>query len=152
MLRIFKKYYPARNFFFALGEGLFIFIAVLLASLIVFGMDSFIIQSFEIYAKAFLITIVCQTCLYYNDLYNLKGGYSLSEMSIRLLQALGVATIILALVYFIFPASLIAEGIYFVSIGIVLILLVLWRLGYAIVLKRGLFNQKNSYSRFQRAG
>ena len=142
MLRIFKQYYPARNFFFAFGEGLFIFIAVLLASLIVLGMDSFIIQSNEIYAKAFLITIVCQVCLYYNDLYNLKVSDSLAEMSIRLLQSLGVATIILALVYFIFPASLIAQGIYFVSIGIVLILLVLWRLGYTIVLKRGLFNQK----------
>ena len=142
MLRIFKQYYPARNFFFALGEGLFIFIAVLLASLIVLGMDSFFIQSNEIYAKAFLITMVCQMCLYYNDLYNLKVSDSLTEMSIRLLQALGVATIILALVYFIFPASLIAQGIYFVSIGIVLVLLISWRLGYTIVLQRGLFNQK----------
>ena len=58
MLRIFRQYYPARNFFFAMGEGLFIFIAVLLASWIVLGMDSFVVQSREINVKALLITVV----------------------------------------------------------------------------------------------
>ena len=121
---------------------MFIFISVLLASLIIIGIDSFIIESSEIYLKAFLITFVCQMCLYYNDLYNLKISNSLPEMGIRLLQALGFATIILALIYFIFPGSLIAHGVYFVTIGIVLILIFLWRLCYSFVLDHGIFNQK----------
>jgi len=121
---------------------LFIFISVLLASLIILGIDSFIIESSEIYLKAFLITFVCQMCLYYNDLYNLKITDSLPEMGIRLLQALGFATIILALIYFIFPGSLIAQGVYFITIGIVLILIFLWRLGYSFVLDHGILNQK----------
>ncbi len=142
MLRIFKQYYPARNFFFAFGEGLFIFVAVLLASWMILGIDAFFIESTEIYLKAFLIMFVCQMCLYYNGLYNLKVVDSVAEMGIRLLQALGVATIILALIYFIFPSSLIARGVYFITIGIVLMLIILWRLGYTIILERGMFNQK----------
>ena len=92
--------------------------------------------------KIFLITFVCQACLYYNDLYDLKITDSFNELGIRLLQALGFAAIFLAFVYILFPKAIIATGIFIVSICFVILLIVSWRFLYSLILNRGMFNQK----------
>lgn len=92
--------------------------------------------------KALLITCVCQLCLYYNDLYDLKITDTFTELGIRLLQALGASAILLAVVYFVFPKVIISEGIFIVSIAIVIMFIVSWRIGYTHILNRGLFNQR----------
>ena len=92
--------------------------------------------------KICLITFICQVCLYYNDLYDLKVADTPFELGIRLLQALGFAAIFLAIVYLIFPVSIIARGTFVISIGFAILFIVSWRFLYSVVLKRGLFNQK----------
>jgi hypothetical protein len=67
MLRVFKQYYPIRNIFFVLGEGVFIYLSVLIASRLILGEDLFFLSWFMA-GRIFLITFVCQACLYYNDL------------------------------------------------------------------------------------
>lgn len=141
MLRFFKTYYPIRNVFFAIGEGLFILIAVLVAGWVLMGGDD-IRNVPEVVFKALLITIVCQSCLYYNDLYDLKITDSMSEMGIRLLQALGAAAILLAIVYLIFPPAIIGRGVFEVSVALAVVMIVSWRFGYMYVLDHGLFDQK----------
>ena len=141
MLRLFKQYYPIRNIFFVIGEGLFIFFSVLIASLIPHGQDPFVFDRF-LGGKILLITLVCQICLYYNDLYDFKVTDSFSELGIRLLQALGAAAIFLAPVYFLVPQVVIGTGTFLISIGIVIIFIVSWRFFYTLVLDRGIFNEK----------
>ncbi len=141
MLQIFKKYYPMRNIFFVAGEGIFIFISVLLASVIILGQESFVLNR-QLLMKVFLITAVCQACLYYNDLYNLKITNSFNELGIRLLQALGFAAIFLAVFYILFPDAIIASGIFFITVFFTILLIGSWRFGYSLILNRGLFNQK----------
>jgi len=92
--------------------------------------------------KILLISLVCQTCLYYNDLYDLKVTDTFQELGIRLLQALGTAAIILSGIYLAFPKTIVGSGIFAVSIVFVIILIVSWRFFYAIVLSHGIFNQK----------
>jgi len=141
MLRIFKQYYPIRNIFFFIGEGLVIYVSVVVASFILLKAESY---PFEIwlYLKIFLITFICQTCLYYNDLYDLKVTDSFSELGIRLLQALGVSAIFLAGIYIIFPGAIIGHNIFTLSIGFVLVFIVSWRICYKLILTHGVFNQK----------
>ncbi len=141
MLQILKKYYPLRNIFFVFGEGIFICLSVLLASVIILGLDSFASEP-QLMMKIFLITFVCQSCLYYNDLYDLKITDSFKELGIRLLQALGFAAIFLAFFYILFPNAIIGTGIFLISICFVILLIVSWRFGYSLILNRGLFNQK----------
>jgi len=141
MLRIFKQYYPIRNIFFFIGEGIAIFAAVMVASWLVlnvglFGFDRWLCL------KILLISLVCQICLYYNDLYDLKVTDTFRELGIRLLQALGTAAIILAGIYLVFPKTIVGSGIFAVSIVFVIILIVSWRFFYALILSHGLFNQK----------
>lgn len=141
MLRIFKQYYPIRNAIFVIGEGLIIFLSVLIAYWIIMGSENLELQ-LQLVMKAFLITATCLVCLYYNDLYDLKITDTFSELGVRLLQALGASAIILAFVYFFFPSVIICEGLFIFSIAIVILFVVSWRFGYAHVLSKGLFDQK----------
>lgn len=140
MLRILKQYYPIKNIFFVIGEGLVIYSSVMLACLIVFGPESFV--SRWLWLKILLITVICQSCLYFNELYDLSVIDSFLELSLRLLQSLGFVAIILAGIYFIIPAAIIGRGVFIVSIAFVILLIVSWRFLYKLVLDRGFFNQK----------
>jgi len=141
MLRVFKQYYPIRNVFFIIGEGLVIFASVLFASWIVIGYNSFIIDEW-LWLKALLVAMFCFLGLYYNDLYDLKVTDSLPELTIRLFQALGGAAILLALIYILFPQLIIGRGIFLISTAFTILFIVSWRIGYTLVLNQGLFNQK----------
>src|SRR5947207_15849447 len=65
-------------------------------------------------AKAFLIAFVCQLCLYYGDLYDLRAVRDRRELLVRLLQALGGTSLILAALYFWFPSLVIGRGVFVV--------------------------------------
>ena len=141
MLRLFKQYYPARNIFFVICEGLFLYISVLFASWLLVDSVPFDLSRL-LSRKAFLITVVCHVCLYYNELYDLQVTNSYTELTIRLFQALGAASILLAIVYFVFPDAIIAKGVFVVSIAFVMLFIVLWRYIYAFILNKGFLNQK----------
>jgi hypothetical protein len=77
--------------------------------------------------KALLIAGVCQACLYYADLYDFRRIGDRKELLIRILQALGAASFILAAVYFWFPAAMIGRGIFLIFAAIIVVLIVGWR-------------------------
>jgi sugar transferase (PEP-CTERM system associated) len=82
--------------------------------------------------KAVLIAFVCQVCLYYRDLYDdphIVGDRR--ELLVRLLQALGSASLILAVLYFWFPVLIIGRGIFAVSAVLVVLLVIGWRVAFA---------------------
>ncbi|OQX13834.1 MAG: hypothetical protein BWK80_42430, partial [Desulfobacteraceae bacterium IS3] len=144
MLRIFKQYYPIRNIFFVVGEGVAIYVSALLACRIIFGSGWWMFKGqhyLYLHFKILLMTSICQLCLYYNDLYNLKIMDTFLELAIRLLQSLGAAAILLALVYLAFPQTIIGKGIFVISIGFVILFIVSWRFCYTLILNRGMFNQ-----------
>ncbi len=144
MLRIFKQYYPIRNIFFVVGEGVAIYVSAMLACRIIFGSGWWMFKGqhyLYLHFKILLMTAICQLCLYYNDLYNLKIMDTFLELAIRLLQSLGAAAILLALVYMAFPQTIIGKGIFVISIGFVILFIVSWRFCYTLILNRGMFNQ-----------
>jgi sugar transferase (PEP-CTERM system associated) len=80
-------------------------------------------------------------CLYYNDLYDFKVASTIVEVSIRLLQSLGVTSILLALIYWVFPIVIINQIVFMLSMGLLLIFIIGWRILYIFIIKKGLFNQ-----------
>src|SRR4051812_36525709 len=62
--------------------------------------------------KIALVTGLCQLCFYYNDLYALTVVHSSRELLIRLLQAAGAASIIIALLYLMMPSLAMGNGIF----------------------------------------
>jgi sugar transferase (PEP-CTERM system associated) len=81
--------------------------------------------------KALLIVGVCQLCLYYADLYELRGAVDLIDLTVKLIQALGAASLILALLYFWFPDLIIGRGVFLVAALLIASLVVLWRFLFA---------------------
>ena len=81
--------------------------------------------------KALLIVAVCQTCLYYSDLYDLRGIVDFVDLAVRLIQALGTSSLVLALAYYWFPDWMIGRGVFLVAVLFVASLVVGWRMIFA---------------------
>lgn len=141
MLRIFKQYYPLRNIFFFMVEGLVVFCSVLIATVLLTRSNSYLFDLMLILRIA-LVTLVCQISLYYNDLYDFQVVTTVSEISIRLLQSLGVTAIALAFIYYFFPIVIIGQRAFMVSILFLLVLIIGWRVFYIHVLNQGIYNEK----------
>ena len=141
MLKLFKQYYPIRNIFFFVGESIFIVLSILLATWVISGF-SFALLSETYLPKVVLVGLVLQTCLYYNDLYEFKVSKTFKELGLRLLEALGAAAILLALIFFLFPEASMADGVLETSAVVMLGVVISWRYVYMLTLERGIFNQR----------
>jgi sugar transferase (PEP-CTERM system associated) len=143
ILRIFNQYIPTRKMAFFFFESAFIMGMVFLGTYLRFLGR---LRSFETYEgltfKALLIVGAVQLCLYYFDLYDLKYFRSRLELTIRLLQSLGVSSILLAVLYYAFPDLIIGRGIFFISLGFMALSIIAWRLFYNYVLKTKEMDQR----------
>jgi len=82
------------------------------------------------FGKIALVTLVCQLCLYYNDFYDLTVVHSSRELIVRLLQAAGAASIVLAAMYFVQPGLMIGDGIFVSALFVFLVAILGWRLAF----------------------
>src|ERR1051325_7410890 len=80
--------------------------------------------------RAALAAIVSVLCLYYADFYNLRGVTDVREMFARLLQGVGAASFLFALLYFWFPSLAIAPGVYLVTTVVIIALIAVWRIAF----------------------
>jgi sugar transferase (PEP-CTERM system associated) len=86
--------------------------------------------------RVLLIVGVCQVCLHYADLYDLRTIVDARDLLVRLFQALGATSLILALVYFWFPDWMIGRGVFLVAAILVISLVAAWRLVFTWFSKR----------------
>jgi sugar transferase (PEP-CTERM system associated) len=105
-------------------EALLIVGAVLLSAYVRTGMPLTTYQT----AKAFLIAVVCQICLYYAELYDFRILSDRREVFVRLLQALGSTALILAFLYFWFPQLVVGRGVFLMSAFCVILAVGGWRI------------------------
>lgn len=86
--------------------------------------------------KMLLVAVVCQVCLYYADLYNLRVVTDRRELFIRIVQALGSASFILATLYFWLPSLIIGRGVFMVTALLVIAAVIGWRVVFEWVSRR----------------
>jgi sugar transferase (PEP-CTERM system associated) len=86
--------------------------------------------------------VVCQTCLYYNELYDLKVTDTYLELGLRLTKAMGIASIVLALIYYCVPSLLMGRGVFFITLAFLVVLVVSWRYTYNWILKKKMFTER----------
>ena len=143
MLKIFNRYYSIKDIFFFFFESLLIFSSVILATYIRYKIHSFWLPPYYIIGlKIFLVTAVCQLSLYYNDMYNTKIIRTKQETIIRALQALGVAAIILSIIYYAVPDLIIGRSIFLISILFLAVITILWRLFYSWTISINAFDER----------
>jgi sugar transferase (PEP-CTERM system associated) len=80
--------------------------------------------------KALLLAAVTQLCLYFADLYDLRRVSDRNELFIRILQALGGASFLLAAVYFWAPSTIIGRGVFMIAALMVIVLVGGWRIAF----------------------
>jgi len=143
MIRLFRFYFSLRSFVFILGEGILIYGAIFTATYLfpaIYHED--LLYQPIIWLKILLVTVITQLSLYFNDLYEFKTTESGIDLATRLLQAIGVTSITLGVVYFLWPQMIIGRWIFFASLIILLLFIVSWRLLYSLVIRRKLFIEK----------
>src|SRR5690242_19503875 len=74
------------------------------------------------------VLLSCTVALYYNDLYASKVVNRRSELFVHLLQAVGTAWVVLAILYYFIPDHSFGRGIAAMAAPTILILLLSWRL------------------------
>ena len=123
-MRVFNRYVSQRHLTVFTGE-----------LLVIFGSTAFVAHLYRpdddlatAAGKGALVTVVCLLCLYYNDLYDLTVVRTSREVVIRMLQAVGTASILIALLYLAAPDLAVADGAVLPAAGVFLLGMVLWRL------------------------
>jgi sugar transferase (PEP-CTERM system associated) len=111
-------------------ESTLILSAVALAAWLRLGPDAWTVLSGHGLWRVGLVVFVAQSCLYYADLYNERVAADRRELVVRILQALGAASIILALVYYWFPALVIGRGVFMLTSLFVITLVMGWRVTF----------------------
>src|SRR5688500_1086840 len=124
-MQLFNRYVSTRGLTVFAAELLLIFGSVALAAALQHTPD----LAANLW-KILLVTLVCSLCLYYNDFYDLTVVHSNRELVVRLLQAAGAASIVLAALYFIRPDLLLGNGIFVSALFVFLIAILGWRLAF----------------------
>jgi len=88
------------------------------------------------FLKAALIALVCQACLYYEDLYDLRVVADRRELFARTFHSLAAASFILAAVYFLLPDLGVGQGVVMAAALLVMATIPGWRMAFASVVRR----------------
>ncbi len=127
MIKVLNQYFPRRWAVLLIGESLLILAALAAAVALNDGGWPGGATAPSLILKAILITCVCQVCLHYSDLYSPQDNASGREVTAKLLQALGIASLILALVYWLLPEVRMSTGLVVGSVLGLLVILMGWR-------------------------
>ena len=120
----------ARTILLLFAEAAVIFGAIVGAVDLRFGFDGAYYELVEHNGllKAALATLFCLTAFYLFDLYDFVVMHDRRELVLRLVQALGLAWIALAMMFYMFPHLMIGRGVALIALPLALALMVSWRL------------------------
>ncbi len=90
----------------------------------------------DVVARAVVITVACQSCMYLLDLYNLRLFQTLGEMLLSLAIAIGVVCIGIGLLSYAIPKFGVAGKMYYLSILLASLSLLIWRLLFELYITR----------------
>ncbi len=142
-MRILRQYLSSREAVFIAGEGLLIFCAVFIASSLFSLPGMSLYELFLVtWPKTLLVALVVQFSLYFNDLYEVHVSESMLQLTTHLLQAIGMTSIALAAIYFVWPGAIIGRWVFFLSLVFLIGFLVSWRFLYLVVIRRRMFTTK----------
>ncbi|HYX42739.1 MAG TPA: hypothetical protein VE821_13625, partial [Pyrinomonadaceae bacterium] len=118
-----------RTLLLLVSEALLIFGCVVAAAEIRLGMDEAYktLTKGHGFYKAALAAVFCIGAFYLYDLYDFVVMHDRRELVLRLIQALGLAWIALALVFYAVPQAMLGRGISLISLPLALAFMVGWR-------------------------
>jgi sugar transferase (PEP-CTERM system associated) len=121
--------FNARTLLLILAEALLMFGGMVAAAQIRLGaIDAYYeLNARNGFYKAALATAFCLGAFYLYDLYDFVVMHDRRELVLRLIQALGLAWIALAIVFYLLPQLMLGRGISLIALPLALALMVAWR-------------------------
>jgi sugar transferase (PEP-CTERM system associated) len=123
MIRVFSQYVSSKSIVMMVLEGGLLALALVCGVWIRFwgngaAFEDYVgLPDFGLQAVAFVG--ILQICFYYCDLYDLSSIRRRGEQIIALVQSLGAASLLLGLLYYVFPSLLIGRGVFFITVALV---------------------------------
>ncbi|MGH9557028.1 MAG: TIGR03013 family XrtA/PEP-CTERM system glycosyltransferase [Terriglobales bacterium] len=143
MVRLFQVYYPVRTLVLLLGEAMMVCASFLLATLLRFGQDSFLVLNYEGgFLKIAGITGVALLCSHYFDLYDSQRLRSAAETYLRILIVLGLLSFLLAAVGYLYPEFMLGNNVFLTGLIILTMGLFLWRFVYGWLVYQPFFRER----------
>jgi sugar transferase (PEP-CTERM system associated) len=141
LIRLLNAYFPRRTFFLGISEGFLVALAFIAATIARLGAtDASVMLSYEQgFLKVLVVAGAFLVCMYYFDLYDSAILSNRREVLSRLVQVLGTACLVLAVLYYVYPPLELGRGIFLIGTVIVAVVLFLWRRLFLVI---------NSVSRF----
>ena len=129
MIRFFNTSFPSRTVFLGISETCLVTLAFLAAVMARLGAnDAYLMLSYEQgFLKIMVVAAAFVLCMYYFDLYDSSILSNHREVLTRMIQVLGTACILLAVLYYLYPPLELGRGIFVIGFVLVAVLLLSWR-------------------------
>ena len=131
MLKIGGQRVPPKTLLMAASDGFLIVAGLLFATFLRFLTDYGTVRenlhTRDTIWRFALVVVVCELSLYYNDLYSSQVINRHNVLIVRLLQALGVACVALAFLYYLEPGLSLGRGIAALAAPTILAMTLAWR-------------------------
>jgi sugar transferase (PEP-CTERM system associated) len=131
MVHIFSRYVSLRTALLACLEGCCIALAVVCGAGLRFWQDPMEFHSYigrpDFFIQLLIVVAIFQLCFNLSNLYDCSSIRSRSSELLHLTQATGVGTIILGLLYTLYPDFLLGRGVFLISVALIALFALLSR-------------------------
>lgn len=137
MIRLFNVHYPVRTLILVLVEGLIVLASFLLATMLRYREDSFLVLNFEYgYYKICAVTLFVLLLAHWFDLYDPTHFGATGELYFRLLLVPGLLALGLGALGTIFPKLMLGNSAFLLGLIILTLALLAWRVAYSWLAKQ----------------
>lgn len=130
MLKIGGQQIPGRTVMLALSEGVFVLVGLLTAIAIKSALSGqgWLLVGTRGLLQLGMVALVCEVCLYYNDIYDLQITRTPIAVIMRMLESFGFSSLILAALYAAMPTLAFGRGVAVVALLLIMLMIIGWRL------------------------
>src|SRR5262249_39667451 len=131
MFRMLNQYISLKSLLLVIIEALLVMLSLVCAVKLRFWNSPTELAAYlafpEFALQSAIVVLVCVTCFYFNDLYDLSMAHGSVERVLRIEQSLGAATLLLGSLYFLFPNLLLSRGVFIIAMILATALVVVSR-------------------------
>ena len=126
-----------RSFILVAGETVLLVMAVAISSILIGGSQAWdLVTDDTAVFRVLLIVLVCQLCLHYADLYDLRTMTTKRDLAERLVAAIGATSLILGIAYWLFPLLVLGQGVFLLTAVLAIIMVMVWRWAFDMLMAR----------------
>jgi sugar transferase (PEP-CTERM system associated) len=126
-----------RSFILVAGETLLLVAAVVVSSIVIGGAHAWeLLTDNTAFLRVLLIVLVCQICLHYTDLYDLRTIQTKGDLATRLMRAIGATSLILGIAYWLFPLLVVEQGVFLLTAALAIVMVMAWRSAFDVITSR----------------